>query len=555
MRKIIFLVTSLLFTGFVWSQQCNYTLTLEDAFNDGWSAPSAVTVTVDGVPTSYTLQAGQSPLVVTIPVNDQSTLLVDYIEDPAFPGDNTFRLEDSEGILVVDSGFAPTTGNYFTGLAACPTCPAVSNVVITNVTSDGADVDWVTSPSHLSWVIEYGPPGFAPGSGAGTFNVTNPPPFTMSGLNSATDYDIYVQADCGGGDLSTPRGPESFQTLESCPSPSAPNLVATTAFTIDIFWDPQGNTTQDWEIEYGISPHAQGAAGGTVLQVNTPAPFFSIPGLSSNTTYDIYLRADCGPVDGFSFWQGPLTATTLISCFEPSNAIVSNIGTTSADITWSPGLSETEWDLEWGIAGFALGTGTVEVATGTSALTLSNLQDSTVYQFYITAVCDRPNNDFSTTFGPTTFTTQCLEFSTPASESFDAFTANQNVNLGDEQCWSQPDTGNTGFGWRIATGPTITLNTGPDGALSPPNYLFLEPGFAATGAIASMLSPLYDLSTLTTPALKFDYHMFGANMGVLRVDVRNVTAGTPFDENLLVFNGQFQTSGSAPWEFAELSLA
>ncbi|MDT8347387.1 MAG: hypothetical protein RQ756_06260, partial [Flavobacteriaceae bacterium] len=67
MKKIIFLLAMLFSVGFVWSQQCNYTLTLEDVFDDGWNAPSAVTITVDGVPSTFTLSAGQSPLVVSIP--------------------------------------------------------------------------------------------------------------------------------------------------------------------------------------------------------------------------------------------------------------------------------------------------------------------------------------------------------------------------------------------------------------------------------------------------------------------------------------------------------
>ncbi|MDT8346523.1 MAG: fibronectin type III domain-containing protein [Flavobacteriaceae bacterium] len=199
------------------------------------------------------------------------------------------------------------------------------------------------------------------------------------------------------------------------------------------------------------------------------------------------------------------------------------------------------------MSGFALGTGTVITTTGTPDETISGLQDSTVYDLYVTAVCDRPNNDFSTTLGPITFTTQCLEFSTPVSFNFDNFTVAANTNFDEELCWQQTPTGTTGYGWRVTNTNTGSLNTGPDAANSLPNYFFVETSSGSVGQMAELLSPLYDLSTLTEPALTFYYHMYGADMGNLHVDVRNVTAGTPFDQDVLVLNGQQQTSGSDPW--------
>ena len=37
----------------------------------------------------------------------------------------------------------------------------------------------------------------------------------LTGLNDGTNYEIYVRADCGSGDLSSWAGPESFST--ACP--------------------------------------------------------------------------------------------------------------------------------------------------------------------------------------------------------------------------------------------------------------------------------------------------------------------------------------------------
>src|SRR5690606_7709287 len=60
------------------------------------------------------------------------------------------------------------------------------------------------------WNIEYGPSGFAPGTGTVVNGVTNP--YTIPGLTADTQYDFYVQTDCGAGDLSEWVGPQTFLT-------------------------------------------------------------------------------------------------------------------------------------------------------------------------------------------------------------------------------------------------------------------------------------------------------------------------------------------------------
>ena len=42
----------------------------------------------------------------------------------------------------------------------------------------------------------------------------------LSGLNSGSSYDVYVQAECGAGDTSSFAGPLTFTTSSQCSSPS-----------------------------------------------------------------------------------------------------------------------------------------------------------------------------------------------------------------------------------------------------------------------------------------------------------------------------------------------
>ena len=69
-------------------------------------------------------------------------------------------------------------------------------------------------------------------------------------------------------------------------------------------------------------------------------------------------------------------------------------------------------------------------------------------------------------------------------------------------------------------GPTSSQNTGPTAASHGSEYIYVEatnPNFPAKTAILG--SPCYDLSNAASAQLKFDYHMYGAAMGTLRIDV------------------------------------
>ena len=66
--------------------------------------------------------------------------------------------------------------------------------------------------SETSWNIEYGVSGFGQGSGGTIINVSSNP-YTLTGLSSATNYDYWVQADCGSDGQSYWVGPFTFTTL------------------------------------------------------------------------------------------------------------------------------------------------------------------------------------------------------------------------------------------------------------------------------------------------------------------------------------------------------
>ena len=76
--------------------------------------------------------------------------------------------------------------------------------------------------------------------------------------------------------------------------------------------------------------------------------------------------------------------------------------------------------------------------------------------------------------------------------------------------------------WRTNQGPTTSINTGPDFDHNPGTaagkYLYLEAS-ACFGKEALAVTPCFDLNGVASPELKFWYHMYGADMGDLHVDI------------------------------------
>ena len=143
----------------------------------------------------------------------------------------------------------------------------------------------------------------------------------------------------------------------------------------------------------------------------------------------------------------------------------------------------------------------------------------------------------SLTFGASFLWAQCppaVPVPAPISESFTNEAPGQIGNptgtvLGN--CWTMYGTGSSGsgFNWQTedANGQNEnSLNTGPhyDATAfgsSGGMYIYLETSVGTTGDSAYFVSPSIDISTLSSAELKFAYHMFGATMGDLAVQVND----------------------------------
>ena len=228
-----------------------------------------------------------------------------YLYGLTFTGDAQVRFTFSE---IVSGDFYDDIAIDDVTIDEGPACPQPSNIVSNLIDNDSVVVAWTPGASETMWNIELGANGFTPGTGAELYNGNSVNPTdTIPGLVQLTDYDVYVQADCGA-DSSVWVGPFTFTTLPNCPDVS--NIVVSygSGDTVIVDWVSNG-TESMWDLSYGLSGFTAGSGTQTSAMITSD----SITGLMSALEYDIYVRSNCGGSDSGA-WIGPVTFIT--PCFD-----------------------------------------------------------------------------------------------------------------------------------------------------------------------------------------------------------------------------------------------
>jgi hypothetical protein len=301
------------------------------------------------------------------------------------------------------------TEDYSIEVLPLPTCMPVTGVGVSAITATSVQVNWsLIDGLQTAWIIEYGLDGFTPGSGTQVPVASYP--YVLTGLDPETAYDVYVYADCGGGDISyaAPAAGVSFTTPPLCPVPLAPvtTLISDDAATLD--WNPGGTETM-WDVEWDAAGFLLGTGNQDFGLTASNDP---ITGLSALTDYHWYVRAVCDlntsdGVDTVSYFVGPSFFTTTANCANPTALNVTNNTGFESDLGWTAGSTETEWNIQWGTSGFPLnGTGANLITNVTTIpYGLSGLTPGTAYQFYVQAICGSTPDSMSLWVGPFTWTT------------------------------------------------------------------------------------------------------------------------------------------------------
>ncbi|RZL13246.1 MAG: hypothetical protein EOO62_08705, partial [Hymenobacter sp.] len=111
-------------------------------------------------------------------------------------------------------------------LAPAPNCLAPTNLAVGSITATSAVVTFTAAAATNGYELVYGPSGFQPTSGTGTTVAVTASPYTLTGLQGATQYDVYIRSVCSTTGNSSYAGPVSFST--SC---AIPTVVSTFPYT------------------------------------------------------------------------------------------------------------------------------------------------------------------------------------------------------------------------------------------------------------------------------------------------------------------------------------
>lgn len=185
-------------------------------------------------------------------------------------------------------------------------CTFPSAITLDNIAFSEATLSWVSTNTNFN--IEYGLTGFTLGNGNLIANNASNS-ITLVDLEAKTNYDFYIQSDCGNGLLSAWVGPFTFITEDPCGSPTNIQTSDITSSTVSITFEGVPSVMQH-DLQWGTS----GFNLGTGIITTSDLESFELQFLPANTDLQFYIRSNCfSEFDIVGDWIGPFDFTTLMS--------------------------------------------------------------------------------------------------------------------------------------------------------------------------------------------------------------------------------------------------
>lgn len=188
----------------------------------------------------------------------------------------------------------------------------------------------------------------------------------------------------------------------SCPKVTNINFQITPT-SIYVYYQSDQNANS-FQIEYGLSGFTPGTGTGTIFTTSNSS--YNIQDLQPITTYDIYIRSICSSQDQSNLASLLSVTTDQTQCTGTLNADISQAYLNQIDVYAQLNNPNVDgYELEYGLAGFTLGSGTT-LSSDTSFFPITNFEPDTTYDFYVRAKCY--GNDFgSYTLSQFTTLTAC----------------------------------------------------------------------------------------------------------------------------------------------------
>jgi len=126
----------------------------------------------------------------------------------------------------------------------------------------------------------------------------------LTGYTGVVQFGFYGESTVSNADNDLFVDNVAVIEIPSCPQPLSLTATSINATQADLGWTEGGSATT-WDIELGTSGFSP---TGTPTQSGVTSNPYTYTGLSANSTYEFYVRADCG--GDLSSWSGPFEFST-----------------------------------------------------------------------------------------------------------------------------------------------------------------------------------------------------------------------------------------------------
>ncbi|UFH33734.1 fibronectin type III domain-containing protein [Chryseobacterium sp. C-71] len=306
-------------------------------------------------------------------------------------------------------------------IKVCSNVTPVVTVTAASITHNSATITWPQDTGGADYVIRYRPVGTTQWlPTAGPINVPAIPGVTQSytfasTLSPVTLYEVEVAAVCNGN-----IGLYSHNEFTTKCDPTPPNVVISnvTATSALVTWNPLV-LAASYELRWRVV----GTPGWFTPTGGTPQPplnSYTLPNLTSFTTYEVQVRSKCNAATIENPWSNPQVFTTVRVCeIPPPGLTITTLTPTSAEVVWDAftGAGATgSYILKYRKVGIPSWT-TINVNTNT--YTLTGLLELTKYEMQVANVCSGTPGNFTPPYYFTTPTVvYCQMTATTPSEYF-----------------------------------------------------------------------------------------------------------------------------------------
>lgn len=446
----LFLLLTLLVGLPAWIQaQCNngncrITITGTDQYGDGWNGASVSvyqdSVLIDTFTVGTTTQSASYVVCANEPIELRWTSGIYDVEC-------AFSITDSIGstLYTLYEGSQPTNGVLAT-VMPCASCPSPA-IVATTTTLDSAYITVRDLGSASMWLYYYEE---ADGTNTTTIYTTTDTVIAIGGLSANTSYNIYIASYCGVDDTSLYTGiqlrtqcgaltlpyTENFEayvgetpscwhvtqsyadwTGDSYPLVAYDNQNAHSGYYIVaflngpeilstpriplaaneievLFWANSENyymPTTDLEVGYvtHVDSASSFVAVDTVVVGTTGMTAYSVDFGDLTTTDTVYVAFRYYDSTYALLYLDDVTVRRRSECPNPQGFHSSGTASGSVSLAWEAPSTCSSWDVVYGPMGMDPDTvSTYFYNSMTDSVTITGLEDSMTYDFYVRSVCD-----------------------------------------------------------------------------------------------------------------------------------------------------------------------